>query len=277
MRPVSAKSRVRRSPKAMATARNTRKGHSPRRISVSPKVACWDGDHDMAVGHQAGATAQRGALDRGDQGLGQARADGEQLLVNFADGLGGLPAPISLDVHARAEGLAVPREQDGADARIVVGTLQGGDQVAAKFGAERIALFRAVEDYAQHPPVRFDFDEIVHAGSSEGQPGTVRFGRRAEYTPIGTYYRPDYRSEGTSFPAVRDSSVPSLRRANCFRRSRKEKQMLHWSLVFLVIALIAAVLGFGGVAGTAAGIAKVLFVIFLVVWVLAFMVGRRAL
>jgi uncharacterized membrane protein YtjA (UPF0391 family) len=55
------------------------------------------------------------------------------------------------------------------------------------------------------------------------------------------------------------------------------EEMLHWSLVFLVIALIAAVLGFGGIAGTAAGIAKALFVIFLVVWVLAFMVGRRAL
>src|SRR5262245_20261711 len=33
-------------------------------------------------------------------------------------------------------------------------------------------------------------------------------------------------------------------------------RMLHWSLIFLVIALIAAVLGFGGIAGTAVGIAK---------------------
>jgi uncharacterized membrane protein YtjA (UPF0391 family) len=35
--------------------------------------------------------------------------------------------------------------------------------------------------------------------------------------------------------------------------------MLHWSLVFLVIAIIAAILGFGGIAGTAVGIAKILF------------------
>jgi Protein of unknown function (DUF1328) len=27
--------------------------------------------------------------------------------------------------------------------------------------------------------------------------------------------------------------------------------MLHWAIIFLVVALVAAVLGFGGVAGTA--------------------------
>jgi uncharacterized membrane protein YtjA (UPF0391 family) len=55
-----------------------------------------------------------------------------------------------------------------------------------------------------------------------------------------------------------------------------KKNMLHWSLVFLVIALIAAVFGFAGIAGTAAGIAKILFVVFLVVWLLAFAFGRRS-
>ena len=29
--------------------------------------------------------------------------------------------------------------------------------------------------------------------------------------------------------------------------------LLHWAIVFLLIALVAAVLGFGGVAGTAMG------------------------
>jgi uncharacterized membrane protein YtjA (UPF0391 family) len=29
--------------------------------------------------------------------------------------------------------------------------------------------------------------------------------------------------------------------------------MLHWSLMFLILALIAAVLGFGGLAGAAIG------------------------
>ena len=36
--------------------------------------------------------------------------------------------------------------------------------------------------------------------------------------------------------------------------------MLHYAVVFFVIAIIAAVLGFGGIAGSAAGIAKILFV-----------------
>jgi uncharacterized membrane protein YtjA (UPF0391 family) len=59
-------------------------------------------------------------------------------------------------------------------------------------------------------------------------------------------------------------------------RITEEQTMLHWTLVFLVIALIAALLGFGGIAGAAAGSAKVLFFVFLVIWILAFFVGRRA-
>ena len=55
-----------------------------------------------------------------------------------------------------------------------------------------------------------------------------------------------------------------------------DKLMLHWSLVFLVIAIIAAILGFGGIAGTAVGIAKILFFVFLVIWLIAFIGGRRA-
>jgi uncharacterized membrane protein YtjA (UPF0391 family) len=55
-----------------------------------------------------------------------------------------------------------------------------------------------------------------------------------------------------------------------------DKSMLHWSLVFLVIAIIAAILGFGGIAGTAVGIAKILFFVFLVIWLIAFIGGRRA-
>lgn len=35
--------------------------------------------------------------------------------------------------------------------------------------------------------------------------------------------------------------------------------MLHYAVVFFVIAIIAAVLGFGGIAGSAAGIAKILY------------------
>ena len=52
--------------------------------------------------------------------------------------------------------------------------------------------------------------------------------------------------------------------------------MLHWSLMFLIMALIAAILGFGGLAAAAVGIAKALFFVFLIVWLIALLTGRRA-
>ena len=52
--------------------------------------------------------------------------------------------------------------------------------------------------------------------------------------------------------------------------------MLSWAITFLIIALIAAVLGFGGIAGTAVGIAKIIFVVFLILFVVSFVMGRRA-
>lgn len=51
--------------------------------------------------------------------------------------------------------------------------------------------------------------------------------------------------------------------------------MLHWALVFLVIAIIAGALSMGVVAGTAAWIAKVLFVVFLILFVISLVSGRR--
>ncbi len=52
--------------------------------------------------------------------------------------------------------------------------------------------------------------------------------------------------------------------------------MLHWTLVFLVIAVIAAILGFGTLAGAAATIAKICFVLFLVIWLVTLLTARRA-
>lgn len=49
--------------------------------------------------------------------------------------------------------------------------------------------------------------------------------------------------------------------------------MLHYAVVFFVIALIAALFGFSGIAAGAAGIAQVLFVVFLVLAVLSFIVN----
>jgi uncharacterized membrane protein YtjA (UPF0391 family) len=55
----------------------------------------------------------------------------------------------------------------------------------------------------------------------------------------------------------------------------QEFTMLHYAVVFLVVALIAAVLGFGGIAAGAAGIAKILFVVFLIMAVVSFIFGYR--
>ncbi len=45
--------------------------------------------------------------------------------------------------------------------------------------------------------------------------------------------------------------------------------MLHYAVVFFVIAIIAAVLGFSGIAGAASNIAWILFVVFLILAVIS--------
>lgn len=49
--------------------------------------------------------------------------------------------------------------------------------------------------------------------------------------------------------------------------------MLHYAVVFFVIALIAAVFGFGGIAAGAVEIAKILFFVFLVIAVITFVMS----
>ena len=51
--------------------------------------------------------------------------------------------------------------------------------------------------------------------------------------------------------------------------------LLHWAIVFLVIALVAALFGFGGVAGTAMQGAQILFWIALVLLVVSLIFGMR--
>lgn len=57
------------------------------------------------------------------------------------------------------------------------------------------------------------------------------------------------------------------------RSQPEEKVMLHYAIVFFVIAIIAAVFGFTGIAAGAAEIAKILFYIFLVVFVVTLLLG----
>lgn len=52
-----------------------------------------------------------------------------------------------------------------------------------------------------------------------------------------------------------------------------ETAMLHYAVVFFVVALIAALFGFGGIAAGAVGIAKTLFFIFLILAAVSFVMG----
>lgn len=54
--------------------------------------------------------------------------------------------------------------------------------------------------------------------------------------------------------------------------------LLHWAVIFLVVALVAAFLGFGGVAGTAMSGAQMLFWVAIVLFVVSAIAGfiRRA-
>lgn len=49
--------------------------------------------------------------------------------------------------------------------------------------------------------------------------------------------------------------------------------MLHYAVVFFIIALIAALFGFTGIAAGAAGIAKILFIVFLVMALATFILN----
>ena len=56
--------------------------------------------------------------------------------------------------------------------------------------------------------------------------------------------------------------------------------LLHWAIIFLVIAIVAALLGFGGLAGTAMEGARILFwvaIILLLISLVFGLSGRRRL
>jgi len=56
----------------------------------------------------------------------------------------------------------------------------------------------------------------------------------------------------------------------------KEKRMLKWAAIFLVIAIIAAIFGFTGIAGAAADIARFLFFLFIAIFVVIFLLALFA-
>jgi len=68
-----------------------------------------------------------------------------------------------------------------------------------------------------------------------------------------------------------EQSIPTRR----FRRRSqlKEKIMLRWALVFLIVGLIAGLFGFTGIAGASIGIAKFLFFLFIAMFVVFLILG----
>ena len=49
--------------------------------------------------------------------------------------------------------------------------------------------------------------------------------------------------------------------------------LLHWAVIFLVVAIIAVLLGFGGLAGTAMEGAKLVFWVAIVIAIISFVVS----
>jgi uncharacterized membrane protein YtjA (UPF0391 family) len=70
--------------------------------------------------------------------------------------------------------------------------------------------------------------------------------------------------------ALVEAMTTAMRR---FAAPARERVMLYWAVVFLIIALVAGALGFFGIAGTAAYIAKVLFFIFIIVFLVSLIAG----
>ncbi len=52
--------------------------------------------------------------------------------------------------------------------------------------------------------------------------------------------------------------------------------MLHWAVIFFIVAIVAAVFGFGGLAQDSAYIAKILAVIGIVLALVSFVFHRRS-
>jgi len=109
-------------------------------------------DYDVAIGHQAGAAAERGAVDRSHERFGQARSDGEELLVQNIN-FGWIAAGGLVKVHTGAEARTMAIKQDGADSGVGIGLFQRLDQRVTKFAIERVAFVRAVERKTQQPAI----------------------------------------------------------------------------------------------------------------------------
>src|SRR5262245_19195332 len=73
----------------------------------------------------------------------------------------------------------------------------------------------------------------------------------------------------------RDLATPLSRMAaQCGPSIRGRCRMLHWALIFFVVALVAALLGFRGVAGMSAQFGYLFAILALIMLVVYFVAGR---
>src|SRR4051794_22700992 len=125
-----------------------------------------------------------------------------------------------------------------------------------------------VQQYAGH----FMQEYFTRTGIGKGLPFFISHAERRDSTrasPRACLI--DHRARHTR---CSKSACPGCGVEHCRRGTlTKELTMLHYALVFFVIALVAALFGFGGIAAGAAGIAKVLFFIFLVLFVVSLVAG----
>jgi uncharacterized membrane protein YtjA (UPF0391 family) len=77
----------------------------------------------------------------------------------------------------------------------------------------------------------------------------------------------------TMVSSRRESPRPLRETGSRALPTSQETVMLHYAIVFFVIALIAALFGFGGIAAGAAGIAKILFFVFVIMAVVTFVMS----
>jgi uncharacterized membrane protein YtjA (UPF0391 family) len=70
-------------------------------------------------------------------------------------------------------------------------------------------------------------------------------------------------------------AVRPLVAALFFHPITKERTMLRWALICLVIALIAGALGLFGLEGAAMQAARILFFVFIVLFIISLVMGRR--
>jgi uncharacterized membrane protein YtjA (UPF0391 family) len=65
----------------------------------------------------------------------------------------------------------------------------------------------------------------------------------------------------------------SMTRADLWMRKDIMGSLLHYAVVFLIVALVAALVGFGGVAGVAMDGARLLFWVFIILFVVSLVAG----